>query len=252
MNTRLAEKAKSLRDKEGKLDEAITLLETNISTISPEEEPSVLAGLASLYMDTNRIDDAIFTHQKAIDSAKREGNNLILADSLRRMGWEMWQKDKDPKAYRLQSESWEITKNHLDDRSFQMVAANIWAALGNFEFDSGNLDIAKGNYDKAMEYAEMCDFKERICTLNGDFGNVYVEMSEYEKAEEYLKNALEYALENYHHAIPSSRLRLAKLYKLQGKIDEAKKQVNKALDVSIKEGWKRDEEEVREMLKSFK
>ncbi len=245
------QKAKELRDKEGKLEEARDLLVEYEQKASKDDLPYVQLELGTLLFDMGKMEKSIEILIQAVQSSKKASNKLIEADTLRRIGWEKWMINKDEKeAMDYINSSLKIVGDNLSDSDFQKVAANIWAAVGNLQFDSDKYDEALESYKKAMELAEKSDFKGRICTLNGDIGNVYYSQKKYDQAKTMFEKTYEFAKTDYRHAVPSSLIRLAKLVSDDGydkkDYSKAQKHLDEALSVSKAENWRRDEAEVYE------
>lgn len=246
-------KAEELRNKEGKLKEALELLREYEKTSSKQDLPFVQYSIGLLLHDLGKFQESIVTFKQAVKTAQKVRNKYIEADSLRRIGWGLWMIDNsDPKSLEYLEKSWGIAENNLKDKDFQKIGANIWAARGAACYESEKYEDALNSYQKAMELARKCEFNERVCTLKGDIANVYIGQGEYVKARKELEDSYEYAKSNYRHSVPSSLIRLARLFSLdeylEKNLDKSEEFLNKALDVVKLEGWRRDEAEVYDGL----
>ncbi len=239
-------KADHLRNVEGRLKEAIELLENFLLEVSREEEPAVLNRLANLYLDIGETDKSIKIFKKAIKFARKMENSWIEADALRKLAYVIWKTEKNvKKATRLAEAALKITKEQLEEKEFQKVGASVWATVGNVKFGSGAIEEAFKAYKKGLKLAEESGYKERAVTILGDLGSVYLSQGKFNLAERSFLKAAGAARMYYRHALPAVLLRLGYVF-LSSKspkrnLSRARSYFKKSLQIAKKEGWKREQ-----------
>ncbi|MFH1547315.1 MAG: tetratricopeptide repeat protein [bacterium] len=241
--------AEELRNKEGKLEEALKLLKEHEKTSSKQDLLFVQQAIAILMYDTGHTVEALSKHKEAVQSAKKVGNEFIQADALTRIGWEMWMKNENnAKVLDYQDKAWKIVEKDIENKDLMKVGANIWAAKGNIYFGAKEYSKALDSYNKSIDLAQKCQFKQRISTVKGDIANVYIEQKKYDKARQMLEEMYSFSKDNYKHAVLASLIRLARLYQIEESgffnISKSEKFLDEALQLSKTEHWRRDEAEV--------
>jgi tetratricopeptide (TPR) repeat protein len=245
--------AKELRDKEGKLEEALELLKKYEKTSPKKDLPFVQYEIGLLLHDTGKFQESLRQFEEAVKTAREVNNLFIESDSLRRIGWGLWViKNDDKRVKDYLDRAWNIVEGNLENQDFQRVGANIWAARGAVHYKAKEHSNALMAYGKAMDLAKESKFYQRVCTVNGDIANVYIDQKKYDEARKKLEEGYEDAKVNYRHSVPSSLIRLVRLYSLddyEGKdFKKAEKLLEEALKVTQSEKWRRDEAEVYDGL----
>jgi tetratricopeptide (TPR) repeat protein len=241
-------KATKLRDKEGNPEGALKLIESyhREHEESDKEWVQFLLLKAVLYRDTGDTKSSLNTYKEALKYIPKEDVETK-ADTLRSMAFLAIHTTglKDAKELALQAIN---LLKESGDEEYLRVKANSYAVLGNIFYDSGLLDKALINYNKALNYAEASEFIERIITLVGDIANVHISKKEYQEALELITKYLDEARSSYRIALPQYYLRRAKIYFKIKKIDMAENDIKRAIEISQKEGWFRDLGECYEAL----
>jgi tetratricopeptide (TPR) repeat protein len=239
-----------LRNVEGDLEGAISLLEDNSNLIDEKSKPAFLMAQATLYSDVGRNDRAVETSELALKLARKAKDDWVEANVSRRLGWVIWSTKQDKeKAIKLIKRALQITDKHKDDKKFQKVAASAWAAIGNVECDLGNNSKALAVFEKSLKLARETGYVEREATVLGDIGHIFLSTKEFDKAEEVLVQAEKIGREKYRHELPAALLRLGHVYyykdspKRNPKI--AEKYFLESLSIAIKDGWKRDQADAK-------
>lgn len=242
----LEKEVKRLRNIEGKLHEAVRLLENSLLEVKKEEKPAALNALANLYLDVGKTEKSIETFKTVIRLAKETRDELTEANALRKLGYIIWKTKQDKKkAISLAKESLVITNRHSEDEEFQKVAASAWAAIGNAEFDSGQIKKSLKAYEKGLELAHKSNYIERVSTILGDIGYVHIARGHFGKAEMTLLEAEKIGREKYRHELPAALLRLGYVYfdsrNPKRDLAKAKDYFEESLAVAKKEGWRREQ-----------
>ncbi|MCL4403797.1 hypothetical protein M1432_00365 [Patescibacteria group bacterium] len=186
--------------------------------------------VANLCHDSSNIGLAKRHFDAAVADARFAGDELLLADILRKRGFFKLNVLKDlPGSFKDIDESVQIVekeihaltplKEQVDDatwlerrRAIWRVAANAYAALNNYHFDTGDMLLAEMYCERAIFFARQAGYRERVITLMGDIGNVYIRSRSWDKAVRALEETNAMAKKSYHHAVPSSYMRLSAVY----------------------------------------
>ncbi len=244
----LKKQARHLRDKEGNPKKALHILEKYSRREQDVDSDWVeyLLLKATLYRDTGKTKTSLHTYQDALKYVSK-GDIETKADILRSMSFLAISTTGLKKAKSLALEAVNLLEK-TEKSEYLKVKANTYAVLGNISYDSGELEKALFNYNKALEYAEKAEFNERVLTLIGDLSNVYIAKKDYEKALNLINKYIKEAKNNYRIAVPAYYLRRARIYSEVGKMKLAKEDINSAMRISKQENWFRDLGESYEAL----
>ena len=110
----------------------------------------------------------------------------------------------------------------LDELQMVEHKAGVYQGLGVIEREAKNLEGAISNYELSLKYYREANTKGGISLVLVNLGNCYTDKKQYEKAEKYLKEGLELALDtksyyNIRHAYKF----LTRLENLKGNYEEA-------------------------------
>ncbi len=216
---------------------SITLLRflVHLFVLPPRLIAKLNFALANLYQDSGNIRRAERAFAQAVEIAAHisqwdEGFKLTYVDFLRKQGFFKLNALKDfSGAFKDIDEAVDVLEKELQSLSPKSaimeksawndhrkaawrVAANTYAALGNYYYDTGNLSEAEKYFWISMNWATQANYYERLTTLWGDLGNVALRQHNWPEAERRLENANEMARKAYKYAVPSSYIRLSQLY----------------------------------------
>lgn len=247
---RVLEKIAYLRNIKGLPKIAAKILKKYLSSIPANSRtPELYLLLANLYIDIGKTKKALAGFRIAAQKAKLKSNKLLLANILRKWGYLYLHTEKNlSKAADKINESVkiidEIMRCELNNEILR-VAANCYASLGNYHYDSNALKSAKDAYRKAIKLGVKSKFKERIITVLGDLGNVAIREKKWNEAEKLLKKTKGRAEKYYQHALPSSLVRLGYLFmnteNPAKNTEKAENYIKESLEVAKKSGWKREQ-----------
>ncbi len=148
------------------------------------------------------------------------------------------------------------TKSDDVPNTVYRVLANSYAALGNYYYDTKDIPQAKQCFMTAINFADHAGYYERAITLDGDLGNIYIEQKKWHDARRILIWANEKARRYYHHAAPSSYMRLARLYMLlESPFFDPKQALlyaEAALEWAKKARWPKEVKEAKSLTKEIR
>ena len=240
--------ARELRDIEGNPEKALKELLRYKADDFKEygNQIEFLILKAVLYRDTGDLDSSVKTYMEALSLIKN-GDYLHKADILRSLAFVSIYTDGLDKAYEYAMEALD-TLEGKKGKKYYRVRANIYAVLGNILYGNKRYDDALMNYRKGLYWAGKDNFHEREITLNGDIANVYIAQRRYSKAVNVISKNLKLAEKSYRISVPQLYLRRAKVNLYSKEFEKAVKDVQKAVDISEKEGWFRDLGEAYEAM----
>ena len=110
----------------------------------------------------------------------------------------------------------------LDELQMNEHKAGVYQGIGVIEREAKNLDGAISNYELSLKYYREANTKSGISLVLVNLGNCYTDKKQYEKAEKYLKEGLELALETQsYYNIRHAYKFLTRLENLKGNYEEA-------------------------------
>lgn len=243
---KLEKEVKHLMQVEGKIAEAISLIEKSLPGISKKDKPKTMTALAHCYFYVGKTQKAINLYNEAYKLAQSTKNKLVESDILRKLAYVLWKTKRNKNiSLNLAKASLKITNKYLQKKEFKKVSASAWAAVGNIEEDSGQINKALGAYKKGLSLARSTDFIERESTILGDLGSVSIKKGRFKEAEAYLLEAENIGREKCRHELPAALLRLGYLYSdkrnSEKNLNKAKEYFKKSLKVALTEGWRREQ-----------
>lgn len=246
-------KADDLRNFKGDLQGARRLLEQLLekSEEADAEFPIIGAKLAAIYRDSGETELSWQMHEKSLKSAQFQNNPILSADILRAMSFFAIHSKTLKEAEEYIKRAQELVDS-IDSRNVYEVKATVYAVLGNIEMTKGNHDKALEYYSTALDLAKKAGYIARIVTVTGDIANVYIAQGKNKEAEKQLLSVLEDAEREYRMAVPQLHMRYAKMKIKEGDMNSAEKSLTEAMSVAKKEGWKRDQAEILETLAGTK
>jgi len=243
----ILEKVKYLRSVKGDLAGAIKLLENELPGLNDKEKAGGWYALGILYSDIGQNDKSKRSLNQAIADARKIADKLTLADALRRLGYVIWTTEGDEStALDLVRQAQEAI---IDQKGIQFdkVRAGIWALTGNIHFDQGRFVEAKKFYQTGLKLAKKSKFIEREATILGDLGNLSLAEKQYPSALKYLDKAVKIAKKHNRHELPAALLRIGKVFFDSGNaarnLRKAEIYFKQTLEITLREGWKKDEAE---------
>lgn len=216
--------------------------------------------LANFYLDIGETKKAIANFKKSAKIAGKESDRVLLADILRKWGYLFLHTKRNLKtAGKKIAESVRIInsiRRRHQNREILKVGANCYASLGNYYQFASNLTKAKKSYLKALGLAKRAGFRERIVTVLGDLGNLAIQERNWKQAEKLLQEAAAGAERYYKHALPSSLLRLGRLFNRRenprSNTPKALAYFKKSLRTARRGGWRREQADALLELKKLK
>lgn len=196
---------------------------------TPSKKLLVYPFLAGIHLDLGNVKTSDRLFREGIVLARKQKDDMILADLLRKYGYIMnkFHKNSYEKALRSVNESISILENQTFRRGVfflndaQKILASAYAAKGNILGDNGKWKEALRWYRRGLRLAEQY-FPERTVTIRGDIANVYIwHMKKYSAAWRILERMLIDAARFYRHALPAAFQRFGYLYFHKKRYDAA-------------------------------
>lgn len=215
--------------------------------------------LGNLALDKGKSDLALASFRKAATCARHD--DLFLADVYRKWGFALLHTEgPTEKTRELIIRSIDIVDELLNDNQFTTrilrMAANAYAAMGNFYHDKGDFREAITKFHQALVFAEDGNFIERRITVLGDMGLTALDLKDWKNAEIYINLAREDAEKHYRYALSPAFCRLGRLYleRTDGKLDTvmADALFHASFNVASKSGWKNQEADALEWLSKLR
>ena len=191
--------------------------------------PSAYEGLATVYNNTDMMDQAMKYYRKYIQHADPDKEeiglyyvNFSLGDKYRLMG-------QHDSAFKYFNFAYDIAREIQDSAK---MAAIISRMAYNF-YEAGNLSRSLDYYLKNIEFLNKIDFRGYLENQYGNIGNIYRDRKQYDLAIENYNKSIDIALEErsiynlswvYHD--------LAELYAKQNKYEKAYESMQKAREYS--------------------
>lgn len=234
------------RDKYGQQDKALEVLcdaQKYLDINHPDTYYPYFLKLSALYRDSQNYDIALGTLLKLLNTAQ----DIYLADIKRSLSFIYLQKKDIEKAIDFATDSLKILENNSTEKGLTMLS-NTYAVLGNIYFTKKDFDSALLYYNKGLDIAKKVGFTQRILTIVNDIANVYLQQNRIEDAQQTLISLQKEAEKKYRIVVPQLLIRLARVYMQQNRINNAISTLNKSLEISKSENWKRDIAEASEAL----
>ncbi len=179
---------------------------------------STKINLGIAFQNLNRLEEALQMYEDALAYALKTNDRLLEADSYQNMGVVLNQQQKFEEAHAANKKAYELSVE-LDEKFKQVEILN---NIGANEEARGMYPAAQATFEKCLILCkEQClSVYELRCMLN--LGSVQLKVSNYDKSEKFLKEALQLAeVKNDKHAIRVACEHLSELYENQGKLREA-------------------------------
>lgn len=178
----------------------------------------IYTNIGNVYDRINKPEKALEYHSKAIKEATKFQNYPAVVIA----------KINKANSLRTLNRSLEARKEYTEVipliQELNMVEqyAGVYQGLGVIERESGNIDLAIKNYELALKYYRDVDANSGITLVLANLGNCYLDKKQYDKAEGYLKESLDIALEmNSHYTIRHAYKGLTRLENLKGDFKKA-------------------------------
>jgi tetratricopeptide (TPR) repeat protein len=242
-----------LRNKEGKLKEAVDILESVTPTdiTNSDNKLEYYFQLGTLYRDLGKTENSKKLLRQGIQYAQKKKNNLYEAKLTNSLAFIILQKEKDyTRVKQLCNKALELLYNIDTDDALE-VKSTSYAILGNTSEMQNKYDKAVRCYRKSSDLAKKANFIKRVITVRSDIGNVYLKKKKYKKALKILQPLLVLARKEYTHAVPAILIRLGRLHNELNNLSRAREVLEESIEICKKQGWTRSLEEAEEGMRKM-
>lgn len=203
--------------------------------LTPKNQKIKLQDLAYKYtyqiailLNDNQVDSIPFLSKKALDIADDFSNDDLSSKLFYQLGKYYRYINDYPASLDFSQRALALAHNNQD------IQIDVYNNLGGLYFEMDELEKALKFFTKSYEIASQIDNKMRIAIAEGNIGNTYLMLGEYEKANSHLKKTLPY-FEIKHDTIKTIKTltSLSKLELFRKNYPLAIEYLNKAKDFSL-------------------
>ncbi len=165
-------------------------------TITKKNEPTFLSRaytvLGHVNYLNNKLDSALFYHQKAIDVAKISKNEYALGVNLSNLAQVYMTKGNMRKSIESYLESEQILLKHKNNEKSDYYLSTLYSGLGEAYKYLTLYDKSLSYLYKSLNFSKKLKDDTNIAISLSTIAAVYCDMKDYSKSELYYKNALIY------------------------------------------------------------
>ena len=162
----------------------------------------LLRNLATVQTETNNVESALKTYERAIELAEKDDNKVALAGTYRDVGIVHAHAGNYAKATQI----WSIALRLFEEVNDHAMVAHLHSDIANIRRQNGELKWAMKDYEQALTVLNAIDDIETRGVVLANAATAYVDQGDIQTAESFFHEAIKIAEQlNDRHAIATRR-----------------------------------------------